>query len=100
MCRLKVTRTVTVANCAGLHARAATLIAELARRFEAKVELTRGCERVEAIDVLQMLSLGVSQGEQLVLEAIGEDADTVLDELVELFASKFGDDEPTETQGA
>ena len=45
--------------------------------------------------MLQTLSLGVAQGEQLVLEAIGEDADAVLDELVELFASRFGDDEPS-----
>ena len=96
----KATRTVTVANCAGLHARAATLIAELVRRFEAEVVLAKGCQRVEAVDVLQVLSLGVGQGEQLVLEATGEDADAVLDDLVQLFASRFGDDEPTGEQGA
>jgi len=100
MCRSKVTRTVTVANCAGLHARAATLIAELVRPFDAKVELAKGCQRVEAVDVLQVLSLGVGQGEELVLEATGEDADSVLEDLVELFASRFGDDEPSKEQEA
>lgn len=100
MCSSKATRTVTVANCAGLHARAATLIAELVRRFDAEVELAKGAHRVEAVDVLQVLSLGVGQGERLVLEATGREADAVLDDLEELFASRFGDEEPTEGQEA
>jgi len=72
--------------------RAATLVAELVRRFEAKVELTKDCECVEGTEVLQILSLGAAQGEQLVLDATGPDAEEVLDSLVELFASNFAED--------
>ena len=92
MCQPKTTRTVVVTNAEGLHARAATLVAELARRFEAKVELAKDCERVEGTEVLQILSLGVAQGEQLVLEATGQDAEEAVEALVELFAGNFVED--------
>ena len=98
MSELKATRTVVVTNCQGLHARAATLVANLVRGFDAEVKLAKDCEQVDGTEVLQILSLGVAQGEQLSLEATGHDAEHVLDALVELFASNFSEDiEETET---
>jgi phosphocarrier protein HPr len=87
-------RTITVANPEGLHARAALLVRELAQRFHAKVEISKGPLRVDATDVLQMLSLCAEQGDQLVLEATGDQADTVLDELAGLFSRQFDADDP------
>jgi phosphocarrier protein NPr len=83
-----------VANPGGLHARAAVLLAELARRVSAKVVLVKGTQRADATEVLQILSLGALEGQQLVLEVSGEDAGAVLDAVEQLFLSKFGDDEP------
>ena len=45
---------------------------------------------VDARDILQLLSLGAVQGTELTFTATGPDADEVLDELAELFASRFG----------
>ena len=84
-----------VTNREGLHARAATLVAELVRSVPARVELVKGTHRVDGTDVLQILSLGAAQGEELALEATGEDAFAALDSLVRLFASNFGEDEST-----
>lgn len=92
MAELKVTRTVMVTNHEGLHARAATLVAELVRRYDSQVRLAKDCERVEGTEVLQILSLGVAQGEQLLIEATGHDAEEVLDSLERLFAGNFGED--------
>lgn len=89
MSQTKATRTVTVANPEGLHARAATLIANLVKQSPAKVELVKGTQRVDATNVLQMLSLCALPGEQLLLEATGQDADAALEALAELFESKF-----------
>ena len=89
MCHFKQSRTVVVVNQEGVHARAATLIAELVRGFEVKVEVIKGHERVEAVDVLQLLSLGAQPGEELLLEADGRDAEAALDKLAQLFASCF-----------
>jgi phosphotransferase system HPr (HPr) family protein len=92
MSEAALSRTVMVQNRAGLHARACVLIAEVARRFAAKVTITKGNERVEATEVLQLLSLGAAQGEELSLDADGEDAPKVLAALEQLFAEKFGED--------
>lgn len=90
----KATRSVTVANREGLHARAATLVAELVNQSAARVELIKGNQRVDGTNVLQILSLCALEGERLLLEATGEEADAALDALVELFESRFGEDKP------
>jgi phosphotransferase system HPr (HPr) family protein len=96
MCEPKITRTVDVTNPAGIHARAATLIAELVRRFDSRVVVIKGCEQVDARDVLQILSLGTGHGEQLRFEAVGGDAEAAVDALVKLVADDFGESEQTE----
>ncbi len=98
MSELKTTRTVTVVNREGVHARAATQLAETVRRFHATVELVKGRHRANGTEVLQILSLGAAAGEQLQLEAVGPDADAALDALVHLFAGKFGEDSQAHEQ--
>ena len=93
MSETKAMRTVAVSNPQGVHARAATLIAELVHRYDAKVVLIKQNDRVQGTDVLQILSLGAGQGEQLLLEATGNDAEKVLDALALLFAENFNEDE-------
>jgi phosphocarrier protein len=86
------TRTVLVANAAGLHARAAAMIATLLRRFKARVTLAKGNNVVEGTEVLQILSLGAAAGESLTVEATGEEARQALDALEALFRDKFGEE--------
>ena len=85
-------RTVTVANLAGLHMRAAAMIGAEARKFEARVVIIKGLQEVEATDVLQVMSLGAAQGEQLSLEGSGSDAQAAVDALEQLFLRKFDED--------
>lgn len=94
MCHSPATRIVTVQNREGLHLRAATMIAELARRHRGEVKITKGRDRVEATDVLQVVSLAARQGENLVLEATGDEAQAVLDELAQLFESLAQNQQP------
>lgn len=89
-----VTRTVTVANHDGLHLRAATLIAELVRGYRAEVKVVKGSDRVNATDVLQVVSLATHAGETLLLEATGEEAEAALDGLARLFANRFENEAP------
>ncbi|HID75664.1 MAG TPA: HPr family phosphocarrier protein, partial [Planctomycetaceae bacterium] len=92
MCQFKQSRKLVVSNAEGVHARAATLIAKLLRKFQAKVELVKGAERVEAGDVLQVLSLGAACGEELLAEAWGPDAPAALEALGRLFDHQFEDE--------
>lgn len=93
MSQTTASRNVVVTNRAGLHARAATLIAKTARQYQANVAIIKSPQRVESTDVLQLLSLGAEVGVQLLLEASGQEAEDALDALVQLFADKFGEEE-------
>jgi phosphotransferase system HPr (HPr) family protein len=85
-------RTVTVANRAGLHARAAVMVVTEARKFDAHVVLAKGLHEVEATEILQVMSLGAAQGEQLSLEVSGNEAQAAVDALEQLFLRKFDED--------
>ncbi len=91
MSESKLTQTIAVTNRAGIHARAATLIAELIRGYDAQVLLRKDRESVDSTDVLQVLSLGAGHGEELFLEASGNDAEAALQALVQLFTENFGE---------
>jgi phosphocarrier protein NPr len=93
MDQLKSTRTVTVSNRSGLHARAALMIFKLASQFTAQVEIVMDRQRASASEVLSMLCLRAEQGQALVLEATGLQADPALDALAALFAAGFHEDE-------
>jgi len=84
------TRTVTVLNPAGLHARPSLAVAQTVRGSKSKVEIRTAGQTVDAADILQLLSLGAAQGTELVFSAEGPDAEQVLDTLAKLFAEHFG----------
>jgi phosphotransferase system HPr (HPr) family protein len=83
------TRTVTVLNPAGLHARPSLAIVKMVRGSKSKVEVRTPRQTVDAGDILQLLGLGAAQGTELVLSATGPDAEDVLNQLHELFTSRF-----------
>lgn len=87
------TRTVTVANRDGLHARSALAVLGCVREFRAKVELVRDSERADAGDIWQTLALGAGQGVVLRLEATGPDAEEAVDAVARLFAARFHEED-------
>lgn len=84
------TRQVIVNHAAGLHARPCLAIVTTVRRYRSKVTLRSGDSEADAGDILQVMSLGVPQGSQVTLSAVGPDADDVLGALERLFADDFG----------
>ncbi|NLW98665.1 MAG: HPr family phosphocarrier protein [Actinomycetales bacterium] len=81
------TRTVTIASSVGLHARPAALFVEQASESGLDIEIGRpGEDPVDATSILGVMALGAKHGEEVVLSAEGENADAVLDGLVELLS--------------
>ena len=93
MSDMTASRTATVANPQGLHARPADLFVRAANQFESKIELIKDGQRVEAKSILGILTLGAAQGVQLCIEATGRDAQQALDVLAGLIESDFADEE-------
>jgi phosphocarrier protein HPr len=89
MSESKWSRTVVVINPQGLHARPADLIVKAANRFQSKVEIIKGHERVDAKSILAIFTLAALAGTELVVEADGPDAQDAVAALCELFERGF-----------
>lgn len=92
--------TIIVPNRLGLHARPAARLVSLVAQYDAQVTLTHNGRTSPATSLNQVMTLGVHQGDVLVVRATGADALTVLGAIEELALDNFGDPievtEPTE----
>jgi phosphotransferase system HPr (HPr) family protein len=85
---------ISVEHPIGLHARPAAVFVRLASSFPAAVtiqKISSGTKAVNAKSILAVLSLGVSQGDRIALNAEGDRADEALAALSELVRSNFGE---------
>jgi len=81
-------RRVTVASKVGLHARPAAMVAKLAAEQPVTITIRKqGGEPVLASSVLNLMTLGAMHGDEVVLAADGENAESALDKVANLVAS-------------
>ncbi len=85
-------RTVTVTNPLGLHARAAARFVRLASQFESSVRLGYDLRVMDGKSILGILLLTASQGTVLTVSAEGVDETAAVEALVELVASGLGEE--------
>jgi len=83
------TRTVTILNRAGIHARPASLIVQTAQAFESSIWLEKDSVKINAKSIMNLLTLGATYQTKLALSAEGPDEDDAVIELSRLFENKF-----------
>ncbi|GAF98905.1 unnamed protein product, partial [marine sediment metagenome] len=69
-----LTRTVTVRNPQGLHARPADLLVRTASKYQSTILIGKDGELVDCKSILSLLTLGAGQGTVLSISADGQDA--------------------------
>ena len=77
-------RTVTLGNKAGLHARPAASFVQKAQGFQCQITLSKNDKIANGKSILSLLTLGAEQGDQIILKAIGDDAQAAIDKLAPL----------------
>ncbi|MGQ3287629.1 phosphoenolpyruvate--protein phosphotransferase [Sphingopyxis sp.] len=95
-----VEQAVTLSLPHGIHARPAARIGETARRFEADVHLLNGDKRGDARSTVALLALGTGFGDEVVVQARGDDAEAALAAVVPLLATDMGESVPPATSVA
>lgn len=85
-------RVFTLTNQRGLHARAATKLVTCAQRFESRVYVYKQTQKADAANIMSLLMLAAPCGTALTVEAVGDDAEAVLDALEALFMARFDED--------
>jgi len=87
-----VSRTVTVVNQLGMHARAAAKFVHLAARFRAHVRVARDSREMDGKSIMGLLLLAAARGSTITISADGADEGDAIDALVALVESGFGED--------
>ncbi|WZL71969.1 HPr family phosphocarrier protein [Clostridiaceae bacterium 35-E11] len=78
-------------NKSGLHARAATLLVTTASKYQAEIIVKRGEREANAKSILNIMSLGAMQNDNITLKINGSDEQEAALALQKLFASNFGE---------
>jgi len=69
----------------GIHARPAGLLAELCKGFKSKTTITRLGKTAEFSKLMMVMSLGIKCGDEVEIQAEGEDEETAIAELEKFF---------------
>jgi phosphocarrier protein len=83
---------VEVKNPQGLHLRPGEAFARRASEFESTIEVISGERRVDGKSLLDIATLGASQGTQLKIEARGPDAEVAVEVLAQILETKSVDE--------
>jgi phosphocarrier protein len=86
-------RSVTVVNQLGMHARAAAKFVHLATKYRAHVRVARDGREMDGKSIMGILLLAAACGTTLTISADGDDEGDAIDALTALVASGFGEDQ-------
>ncbi|RUO62443.1 HPr family phosphocarrier protein [Pseudidiomarina insulisalsae] len=88
----QVKKTVIIQNKLGLHARAATKLAKLTHKFDARVAIVQDGREVDASSVMCLLLLASGQGKEIDIVARGPEAQPAVDAIAALIEARFDED--------
>ncbi|MGS2723745.1 HPr family phosphocarrier protein [Porticoccus sp. GXU_MW_L64] len=86
-----ITAELTIINKLGLHARAATKLAQTAGRFASTVRCGHSGKMVDCKSVMAVMLLAASKGTTLSFEIDGSDEQEATDTIAELIGDYFGE---------
>ena len=87
-----ISRSVTVVNQLGMHARAAAKFVHLATGFQARIRVGRHGREMDGKSIMGLLLLAAARGTMITISADGADAQAAVDALAALVEAGFGDD--------
>ena len=93
------TRTVTIVNMWGLHARAAAKFAKLAGEFDAEILVSKDGQTVGGRSIMGLMMLAAAPGTEIEIACDGHDADAALEGLAAMVEAGF-DEERAELPAA
>jgi phosphocarrier protein len=84
-----VEQIVTIQNRAGIHARPSAMLVQTAKDFQSNIYLEKGNDRINGKSIMGILTLGASFGTEIRVIVEGEDEQTALEAMINLFNRKF-----------
>jgi phosphocarrier protein len=87
-----MTRTLTIVNEKGLHARASAKLVELVEGFDAAAEVSKDGVFATGDSIMGLLMLAAARGCQIEVTTSGTQAEELADAIETLVANRFGED--------
>jgi phosphocarrier protein HPr len=84
---------ITIINRLGLHARASLQLINRAGRYQSQIDILYKEQKIDAKDILNVMSLAVTCGNDIELEISGPDEIEAMADLVALINARFGEEE-------
>lgn len=88
----EISRSATITNRRGLHARAAAKFVKLASQFQAQVLVSNRGIEVSGLSIMGLMMLAAGPGSSIELKGSGTDAAEALEALGALIDAKFDED--------
>ena len=80
-----------IVNRLGLHARAAAQLVRMANEYNSDISLIKSNQQANAKTIMEVLMLGAAQGEDLIVEARGDDEEDAVEAIVQLIDARFNE---------
>ncbi len=87
-----IKKKIVLKNRLGLHIRPCSMIVKTAGKYQSDFKISNGKMTVNAKSMLDLMQLGLMHGDEAELIADGKDEKELMDEIIKLFESKFGED--------
>ena len=87
----ELSRCVTITNDLGLHARSAAKIAKLVQNITSNVWIIKDSKKVDASSIIDILTLVCPKGSIITIEIDNQSDTGILNDLVQLIESGFGE---------
>jgi len=87
-----IRRKVQIKNELGIHARPATMIVKTATKYRSDLRIIKDDMEINGKSIMGVMTLAAEHNSELELVADGIDEQYLMDELTELFETKFGEE--------
>lgn len=87
-----LSRTVTITNKRGLHARASAKFVTLASGLSAAITVSKDGHEVVGTSIMGLMMLGAAMGDTITISASGDGAEAALATMAQLVEDRFGEE--------
>lgn len=93
MPEVETSRVLTVQNKMGIHARPAAMIVRISNKYAScEVWVEKDGEQVNGKSIMSLMMLAAGKGSEVKFIASGDDSNSMLDEIEDLFNRKFDEE--------
>ena len=87
------TKSITIVNKLGLHARAAARLVQVASKYDCDINISLNSKKVNGKSIMGIMMLAASRGSVVEITTSGADEKSAMDGLEALIQSRFGEEE-------